>query len=154
MKYLNLPKNYNGVIPSMFMVKIEQPPPNARVFSRGKGVNKSWFYATGDGLPDWETLKLPHKVGDVVGCRETWTWGYDDFDNNKYVYKSDYNTEELVNMKEHGLTWNSPPTMPKPAIRKWVKVVSAEVKYDDKLNKWVEICAVEETAHEKKLLDK
>ncbi|HDY87831.1 MAG TPA: hypothetical protein ENH82_06900 [bacterium] len=69
MKYLNLPKNYNGVIPSMFMVEIEQPPEGWKL--RGVYFNEAHFYLpiSSEGFKI-KVIKLPYAVGDVVGVRE------------------------------------------------------------------------------------
>lgn len=155
MKYYNLSdveaKNFNSI--NMFLSILPKQHPDGYNFDETAEMLSQGYISEAYSLELKKTFKLPYAVGDIVGCRETWgkcytdccPWGYmpntiirvDNSYSYCVVYKSSFD-------RAGAPRWRSPVTMPREAIRKWVKVVSVDVKYDDKLEKWVEICTVEE----------
>ncbi len=105
----------------------EQPPKrfNGKHDFDKDGIN---FYHSGE-FADICTIKLPFSVGDVVGCKETYV--YDDI-NKVYHYKADYTEVQLSILRiiggENNVLWHSSAIMPKPAIRRWLKIESVDIK--------------------------
>lgn len=80
----------------------------------------------------------PFKVNDILYVRETWTHGgcaicqkYECYGNcgaAPYLYKADFNNEELNSFKEDGYGWSPSIHMPKEAARIFLRVTSISVE--------------------------
>ncbi|HDY87833.1 MAG TPA: hypothetical protein ENH82_06910, partial [bacterium] len=125
MKYLNLPKDYNGVIPSMFMVKIEQPPEGCILSNYGLSNRYAHFWRE-EILKHVEHIKLPFSVGEPIGLRETYRYNWCDKFCTKIEYKADFNEADLRVFSDIHLysRWLSSATMPEKAIRSWFMPLS------------------------------
>lgn len=142
MNYINLTdaEARNITSPYIWLVVLkEQPPDDAHIFEYKSNrftsaLEDTWYYTLPnqqhelcDDPQYWFEIKLPHAVGDIVGCKETWAYDWVHHANwgiyKKVIYKADTSEEKRIHY-----SWRSPVTMPRGAIRKWLKIKSVDCK--------------------------
>lgn len=151
MTCINLTPDEARAFPSTILrILPEQPPPEyelGHISETYKTVDFRRVILKGEPVVPF-SIKPPFKVGDVVGCKETFIdytvqLSLDVWSKTKYAYKSDGHSsfdalsEHLgcvEDCSQHNIQfgnnnkWRSSATMPKSAIRKWLKIENVDVK--------------------------
>ncbi len=155
---INLTPIETRAFPSTLLRILPEQPPDSQFFF--KKLIKDWAYfghADSDGN-EYTTdinIKLPYSVGDVVCCKETWRpCGLDSDKHGIYCYikyKADgmlikyYFRQKLMRKlwgSKYFNLWRSSITMPREAIRRWLKIENMKVKRIQYNLSMEEICAI------------
>jgi hypothetical protein len=101
-----------------------------------------WYFMCGHidkhALTDWtEAVICPHRVGDILWVRETWSKDT----NSDYVYRTNYGDSEDDSFPASTFKWHPSIHMPRLAARIFLKVTDVRV---ERLNDITEKDAIKE----------